>query len=125
MENTPLQQKDKFFHRELSWLAFNERVLEEATDTSNPLLERLKFLAIFVNNLDEFYMVRVADLMRLIDSGYNRKDHFDYYPHELLEEVQATSNQLIKRLYEIYQNKVSKDLEKNNIFFKKFEELNN
>lgn len=123
MEST--DPKEKFIHRDLSWLAFNERVLEEATDPRNPLFERLKFLAIFVNNLDEFFMVRVASLTKLLDSGYNQKDDFGYYPQELYGEIKSRVNELVKRLNEIYYGRIKKELENNKIFIKVSEELNN
>src|SRR6202011_5255822 len=59
-----LDDPSLYFSRELSWLAFNDRVLEEALDERNPLLERLKFMAIFSTNLDEFFMIRIAGLMQ-------------------------------------------------------------
>jgi polyphosphate kinase len=120
---TPLDPKEKFIARDISWLMFNERVLEEASDNSNPLLERLKFLAIFTSNLDEFYMVRLAGLKRLIDSKYSHKDKFGYFPEEIFAEVRQQSDALTKKFYEVFQGKMKKDLEKNKVFFKGFEEL--
>ena len=73
MENQFLNP-DLYWNRELSWIAFNERILEEARDRSLPLFERMKFLAITASNLDEFFMVRVASLKDQVHAGYKKKD---------------------------------------------------
>src|SRR5689334_17490567 len=66
-----------FFNRDESWLRFNARVLEEAQDTSNPLLERIKFLAITASNLDEFVEVRVAGILQRIEDGFQQPPNAD------------------------------------------------
>lgn len=119
-----MNPEEKFFHRDLSWLSFNERVLEEAADSQNPLLERLRFLAIFVNNLDEFLMVRMAKVKRLLASGHNKKDNWGYYPQDLFSEMRAKVSVLSKRLYTIYHAKIQKEKEQNKIFIKKHADLN-
>ncbi|MCA9401259.1 MAG: polyphosphate kinase 1, partial [Candidatus Omnitrophica bacterium] len=116
-------KKQRYIPRDRSWLAFNERVLEEAVDTDNPLLERVKFLAIFVSNLDEFFAVRIASMENLVDSKFNRKDLFGFYPQDLLKELKTTSAALIKRMYKIYTDKTLKELQKQNITIQQYSQL--
>ena len=111
--------KEKFIHRDLSWLEFNRRVLEEAADQRNPLLERIKFLAIFTSNLDEFLMVRMSGAKKLLSSGYNKRDQFGFYPQELCAEIKMRTDDLVKKFYEIYEGAVRDALEAEKIFIKK------
>ncbi|MEW5693576.1 MAG: polyphosphate kinase 1 [Candidatus Hydrogenedentota bacterium] len=119
-----MEPKSRFIHREISWLSFNERVLEEAEDLNNPLFERLNFLAIFINNLDEFIMVRVAGIKRLIDANFTERDEYGYLPSEIFNEITKKIEILIKRLYNIYNNLLNNELKQNKISFKKYQELN-
>ncbi|MDQ2739673.1 MAG: RNA degradosome polyphosphate kinase [Actinomycetota bacterium] len=88
---------DRFYNRELSWLDFNERVLALAEDTDQPLLERAKFLAIFASNLDEFYMVRVAGLMRRRDMGLALASVDGLTQSEQLALISARTQELVER----------------------------
>lgn len=90
-------------NRELSWLAFNERVLEEAMDTENPLLEQIKFLAIFSSNLDEFFMVRVAGLKDQVKAGFNKPENkAGLTPKEQLCAISKKNHQLVQLQYETF-----------------------
>ncbi|MDD5155139.1 MAG: polyphosphate kinase 1 [Candidatus Omnitrophica bacterium] len=122
-QETSPAKEDKFIHRDLSWLAFNRRVLEASCEERYPLFERLKFVAIFANNLDEFFMVRVAFRQRLIDAGYNKKDVFGYYPQDILQECRETVENLIETANNILKGSIAKGLEKNKISILRPEEL--
>lgn len=89
--------EDRYLDRELSWLAFNQRVLELAEDSSLPLLERANFLAIFANNLDEFFMVRVAGLKRRIATGLAVPSNSGLAPLDMLAEISRTAHRLQNR----------------------------
>ncbi len=89
-----LDDPSLYINRELSWLEFNRRVLEEAQDPNVPLLERLKFLAIFESNLDEFFMVRVGGLQQKVQAGIAYGSGADRMPrHEQLERISQTVRQ--------------------------------
>src|SRR3954447_23461660 len=97
---------DRFNSRELSWLAFNERVLALAEDESQPLLERLKFLAIFASNLDEFYMVRIAGLKRRADMGLQVTSADGLSPREVLAALAKRTRELVDRHARCFQDSV-------------------
>ncbi len=85
-----INQTKNTFVRDLSWLAFNARVLQEANDSTNHVHDRLKFLGIFSNNMDEFFRVRVATLNRMLLLGKNAKVHLEAHPEKILKSIQQT-----------------------------------
>ena len=90
---------DKFFNRELSWLEFNNRILHEARDTKNPLLERLNFLSITASNLDEFYIVRVASLRDMASVNFEEKDLAGLSVNEQLTRIDEKTRVLMNLMY--------------------------
>lgn len=112
-------------NRELSWLAFNERVLEEAEDATNPLLERLKFLAIFSSNLDEFFMVRVAGLQDQVRAGFHKPENKSgLTPKEQLAEIAQKTQALVRRQMEVFRYLVYDLLPQEKVYVRKFKALN-
>lgn len=109
-------KKEYYISRELSWLAFNERVLTEALDIHNPLMERLKFTAIFSSNMDEFFMVRVAGLIEQISAGYSKTDIAGYTPQEQIISISHQTKRLIEKQQNIFMQ-LRQELEKHNCFF--------
>src|SRR5206468_2454305 len=96
----PLDDPSLYTNRELSWLEFDRRVLEEAQDPGVPLLERLKFHAIFSSNLDEFFMVRVGGLQQKVSAGIIRGSGADRMaPREQLERISQTVRQMVAEQY--------------------------
>lgn len=101
----------KFLNRELSWLEFNQRVLDEAADDTNPLLERLRFLAITASNLDEFFMVRVGGLQFLIEQGITTPDPSGLTPQQQMQETSARAHKFAQEQQAIYKELEAKLLE--------------
>jgi polyphosphate kinase len=113
LPETPLSLEDPtlYFNRELSWLEFNRRVLELAEDESVPLLERLRFCAIYASNLDEFYMVRVAGLFDQMDAGIDARGPDGLRPADQIDRIQRRVLELDKRLQRCFGGELRPALE--------------
>jgi polyphosphate kinase len=109
--------------REISWLSFDQRVLELAEDPNLPLLERVRFLAIFSSNLDEFYMVRVASLLSKIENNISLVNAAGYTPRELLKVVFDETERLVERQSDVFQNDILPGLNRVGITFVGWDEL--
>lgn len=112
----PKTKSFPIINRDLSWLSFNERVLQEAEDSSVPLIERIRFLGIFSNNLDEFFRIRVAANKRLVEAKIKSIEHEEDSPKEILKKINKKTIQLQQHFEEVYQT-LFKELEKEHIFF--------
>lgn len=115
--------KRKTIVRDISWLSFNARVLQEAADPSVPLRERIRFLGIFSNNLDEFFRVRVATLKRMMELGNKTHMHVEQSPDKILEEIQSIVLRQQSEFNRIWEN-ISIELEKEKIFILNEKQLN-
>ena len=114
---------DRFLDRELSWLAFNQRVLELAEDSSLPVLERAKFLAIFASNLDEFFMVRVAGLKRRIATGIAVRAASGKTPREVLEDIWVRAHAMQREHAMVFHGEVLPALAGTGIRLLRYEDL--
>jgi polyphosphate kinase len=118
-----LANSDYYFNRELSWLAFNERVLEEAMDETNPLLERLKFLSIFSTNLDEFMMIRYAGLKDQADAGIDQRTPDGMTPKEQLKAISEKLHPLVATHRHVLGQVILPALEQHGVYLLKMSQI--
>ena len=114
---------ENFINRELSWLEFNRRVLEEAQDPSQPLIERVKFLTIFSSNLDEFFEIRVAGIKQQIESETSDVGPDGLSPTETFNRIQRITGELVSAQYVLWKNELAPQLAKNGIRIREVAQL--
>ena len=114
---------DRYLDRELSWLSFNQRVLELAEDEATPLLERVNFLAIFASNLDEFFMVRVAGLKRRIATGVAVPSNTGRLPQQVLDDISVKAHELQERHARAFQDLIKPALDEADIHVESWSDL--
>src|SRR5437763_3453372 len=114
---------ENFINRELSWLEFNRRVLEEAQDPMQPLIERVKFLTIFSSNLDEFFEIRVAGIKQQIESETSDIGPDGLSPTETFDRIQKTVRQLVAAQYALWKSELLPELAKNGLYVREIAEL--
>ncbi len=110
-----MQKEAPFIHRDISWLSFNYRVLQEAKDPSVPLFERIKFLAIYSSNLGEYFAVRVAQHINLLKINKKTKKKLDYDPKQVLREIRDVLNYQLEEFSDIFENQIVRELKKYDI----------
>jgi len=121
---SPKINDETYINRELSWIDFNKRVLELAIEEETPLLEKIKFSSIFSNNLDEFFMVRVASLKSQVEGGISKKSQDGKSPEEQLIEIRNYLDPILKTQQYRTRKYIEEDFKKNNIFILEYKELN-
>ena len=115
---------ETYINRELSWIDFNKRVLELAIEEETPLLEKIKFSSIFSNNLDEFFMVRVASLKSQVEGGISKRSQDGKTPEEQLVEIRNYLDPILKTQQYKTRQYIEEDFKKDNIFILEYKELN-
>ncbi|SHF51979.1 polyphosphate kinase [Mariniphaga anaerophila] len=111
-----MYSNENFINREISWLSFNERVLQEAKDPNTPLFERIRFIGIFSNNLDEFFRVRVATVRRMVDIGKDEENLLgNFTPRELHDKIQSIVYEQQEKVQQIFKD-ILAELNENDIF---------
>jgi polyphosphate kinase len=122
--NKPIKKKAPFLNREISWLYFNERVLQEVADETVPLIERIKFLSIFSSNLEEFYRVRVATLTRLANLNDKAKELLGFNPKKILNEIKNIVVKQERKFEQLFKATLINELAQNRIFILNESQLN-
>ena len=119
-----LSDPQYYFNRELSWLEFNRRVLHEALDSRTPLLERLKFIAIFSSNLDEFFMVRVSGLQEQVEAQINELTLDGRTPQQQLDEISQCLRPMVTQQHQLFEQELKTQLAANGVHILNYTDIN-